>query len=215
MASSGTYVYAPDIGELVEESYERCSVDPATLTVRHARSARRSLNLLFSDWATQGVRLFAVDEQTQAVTDGTASYTIATGTLAILDMVVRRSSVDTVVHRIDRETYHLIPNKTQEGLPSQVYFDRKAGLYYLWNVPENSTDQIRYNRLRRIQDVTAATETPDVPYHWFEALASGLAAKLAVKFAPAKLQLLDGLAGRALATAKTEDRERVDTAFSL
>ena len=173
------------------------------------------MNLMFADWANEGVLLFAVDEQTQTLTDGTASYSVASGTLAMLEMVIRRSSVDTPVTKIGREQYHLIPNKTNEGLPSMLYLDRKAGTYYLWSTPENSTDVLRYWRLRRLQDVTAGSETPDVPYRWFEALASGLAARLALKFAPEKFALLEKLAAGALQRAKAEDRERTDTSFSM
>jgi len=41
MASSGTYTYAPDIAEFVEESFERCGIDPAALVARHARGGIR------------------------------------------------------------------------------------------------------------------------------------------------------------------------------
>ena len=215
MSTSGTYTFSPEISEFVDEALERAGIDPATAKMRHMRSARRSLNLMFADWANEGVLLFAVDEQTQTLTDGDPSYAVASGTLAMLDMVIRRSSVDTEVSKISREQYHLIPNKTNEGLPSMLYLDRNAGIYYLWATPENSTDVLRYWRLRRIQDVTAGSETADVPYRWFEALASGLAARLALKFAPEKFALLEKLAAGALQRAKSEDRERTDTAFSM
>jgi len=215
MATSGTYAIDYDIAEFVDESFERCGIDPATLTARHTRSARRSLNLMFADWANEGVLLFAVDEQTQTLTSALVSYSVPTGTLAILEGVLRRDGIDTPVHRISREMYHLIPNKTNGGLPTQLYLDRKAGTYYLWNAPDNSTDVLRYWRLRRIQDVTAAAETADVPYRWFEALAAGLAEKLAVKFAPDRLSVLAGLSAKAYQRAKTEDRERGDLKFGV
>lgn len=215
MASSGTYAYAPDIGEFVDESFERCEVDPSTLTQRHTRSARRSLNLLFSEWATKGWNVFATDEQTQTVTESSASYNVASGTLVILEMIVRRSSLDTPVHPISMDQYHAIPDKTTEGLPSMFFHDRAAGTYKLWNVPENSTDQIRYWRLRRLQDVVTAAETPDVTYWQFEALASGLAAKLALKYKPEKYLLLKEAADNAFALAKRFGRERVDTSLSF
>jgi hypothetical protein len=215
MSSSGTYAYAPDIGDFVDEAFERCLVDPASLTVRHARSARVSLNLLFADWANEGVLLFAVDQQTQTLTQSDLDYSAASGTLALLECSVRRSAIDTPVDRISREQYERIPDKVAEGLPSQVYFDRKTGTYYLWNAPENSTDVFRYYRLRQLQDVTSGQETPDVPYRWYEALAAGLAAKLAGKFAPQLEDKRTAQAGVALARARREDRERADTTMSI
>lgn len=215
MATSGTYAVEYDIAEFTDEAFERCNVDPATLTARHMRSARRSLNLLFSRWANSGVNLFAVDEQTVTAVEGQASYSVAAGTLAMLEVVVRRSGVDTPVHLIDRDQYHAIPTKTTESLPTMAYFDRKAGTFYLWGVPDNSTDVIRYQRLRRIQDVTAGAETADVTYEWYEALAAGLAEHLALKFAPERFDKLAVLAALRFSEANAFNRQRTNTTFGL
>lgn len=215
MTTSSTYSWNPDVAEFVDESFSRCGIDPQTLVSKHLVSARMSLNLMFAEWAAKGNHNYAVDEQTQTLTDSDPDYTVATGTLAILGGVIRRSSIDTPVRAISREAYMQIPDKTVEGLPSVVFFDRKALTYYLWNEPENSTDVFRYWRLRKTQDVTAAVETMDVDYFWFEALASGLAAKLALKFAPTRFTLLKGLADEAFDAAKYADRERTGTTFDM
>src|SRR3990167_8382627 len=136
MASSGTYVWNEDIASFTDEGFERCGIDPQTLVSKHLRSARMSFNLMFAEWATKGNHNYAVDEQTQTLTDSDPDYTPATGTLAILGGVIRRSSIDTPVRSISREAYMEIPDKTVEGLPSVVFFDRKALTYYLWNEPE-------------------------------------------------------------------------------
>ena len=143
------------------------------------------------------------------------SYTAATGTLAILEVTVKRSSVETPVHRIDRETYHLLPNKTNEGLPTQIFYDRIANTFWLWNTPENSTDIINYWRLRRIQDVTAGQETPDVPYEWNAALVYGLAEHLSPIYAPDRLDGLQELALERFMQADQFNRERTSTTFTL
>lgn len=215
MASSGTYAYAPDNLELVEEAFERALIDPATLVARHWTAAARSMNLLFVEWATRGVKHFAIDEQTQTLTDGTASYTAASGTLAILEAVIRRDGKDTPVYPMTRDEYVAIPDKTAESLPTRFWLDRQTGTYYLWQVPENSTDVLRYRRARRIQDAGTGLNTPDVGYLWLEALASGLAARLAEKFAPAREADLRAKANAAFLMAKSEDRERADTGFGL
>lgn len=217
MASSGTYAYAPDVGDVTEEAFERCGLDPALLVYRHQVSARRSMNLLFADWANKGVQLFAVDEQTTpALVAGTASYTATTGTLQLLDCFIRRDNRDTPVYKMTRDEYAAIPDKTLgQGLPSKIWLDRASGVFYLWQVPENATDVLHYWRLRRLQDVTAGQETPDVVYRYFEALAAGLAAKLAVKFAPDRLSVLKAEAAEALASARLGDVEHADTTMSI
>ena len=142
MATSGTYAWAPDVAEFQDEAWERVGIDPQTLVSKHLRSARMSLNLLFVDWATKGNHNYAIDEQTQTLTDSDPDYTVATGTLAILGGVIRRSSIDTPVRAISREAYMQIPDKTVEGLPSVVFFDRKALTYYLrLSQPKGCRDQ--------------------------------------------------------------------------
>lgn len=217
MATSGAFATNFSVAEWCDESFERIGLDPAELTVRHLRSARRSLNLMFSEWSARGVKLWAVDEKTQTVTDGDQTYDTAAGTITILEMVVRRSGVDTPVFPISRSEYALIPNKTNEGLPTQYYLDRARSLptYTLWNTPENSTDVIHYWRVRRLQDVGDPSNTLDVTSVWFEPVASGLAAKLAVKFAPDRLKNLIVLAENSFAIAHREERERGDTQFTM
>lgn len=215
MASSGTYAWSPDIQEFLDEAFERCGVSPKSLVQEHLTSARRSMNFLLADWATKDVHLWLVDEQTQTLTAGQETYTAPDGTVLIMDAVVRRSGIDTPVHHIDRTAYHNIPSKTQEGLPTNLFFDAKTGQYKLWNVPENSTDVLRFWRMRRAQDVTAGQETPDVPYKWFEALAAGTAHFLAKKYAPDRIGALETDAAKSFNSAKMADRQRTDTRFTM
>lgn len=215
MTTSGTYALSLENADFIDEAMERCGIDPATLTARHLRSARRSLDLLFAEWSNLGVHLWAVDEQTQTVTDGDSTYTFATGSLAILDMVVRRSGVDTPVEPMARDEYAAIPDKTTEGLPSRYWLDRATGIYTLWTVPENSTDVIHYWRMRQLQDAGTAAQTPDVPYRWYEALTAGLAKKLAEKYAPEREGALSNKAKARFLEASQEDRERTPTRFRM
>lgn len=217
MATSGTYVYDPTVADFVDEAFERCGIDPAKLTQRHLRSSRTSINLLLAWWATKGCKLWAIEQETVNCVQSQPSYNLDAGTIAVLDMVVRRSGLDTPVMPMSRDYYLRIPDKDLEGLPTLYYFDRQRATQTitLWNVPENATDDLIFYRLRRLQDVTAAAETLDLPYEWFEAFASGLAEFLAVKFAPDRLTLLKGLAGEKFKDAYVDNRERVDTVFTM
>jgi hypothetical protein len=215
MATSGTYTYAPDIADIQEYAFRLCGVDVATLDYRHSKDARMAMNMLFSYWSTKGTNLFAVDLQTRTVTEGTPSYTATDGTLAILEVTVTRSSVETPVHRISRESYQLLPNKTNEGLPTQLFYDRIANTFWLWNTPENSTDVINYWRLRRIQDVSTGQETPDVPYEWNAALVYGLGEFLAPIYAPDRTKGLMEMALERFLQANQFNRERTSTTFTI
>lgn len=219
MATSGTTTYAPEIAELIDEAYERIGIDPSTLTVRHLRSARMSLNLLFVEWANnpEGIHLWAVEAGTQALVAGTANYTLATDTVAILDAYIRRDGIDTPVLPITRDQYAALPDKTTEGLPTNYYLERRrdAPVLFLWDVPENATDVFHYYRVRRLQDVGVGSNTPDVPYRFYEALTAGLAKKLAEKFNPEREQAMSSKAKARAREAGQEDRERAPTTMRV
>jgi hypothetical protein len=213
VASSGTYSWSPEVAEICDEAAERCGLDPATLTARHLRSARRSLDLLFSDWANRGPHLWAIDQQTIVPVVGTATYNCPAGTVAVLEVFVRRDGIDTPVFPMTRDEYAAIPDKTTQGLANRFWLNRDVATPTLtfWDVPENTTDRLIYYRMRQLQDIGAGSNTPDIPYRWQEAIAAGLAAKLAEKYAPEREQ---GLLAKALAKyqeAYTEDRERSPT----
>lgn len=213
MSTSGTYTFDPEVASFVEEAFERCGIDPASLTARHAKSARLSLSFLFSEWSNKGPHLWAVDQQNQLLTDADASYDAPSGTVAILEMVIRRSGIDTPVFPMSRDEYLAIPNKTTEGMPTRFFFDRgrDTPTITLWPTPENSTDRIYFYRMRCLQDVGTAASTLDIPPRWHEAVAAGLAAKLAVKYAPDRIGPLKGEAKSRFEEAKTEDRDRSPT----
>lgn len=217
MASSGTYTLDPTVASFTDEAFERCGVDPAGLTVRHLRSARLSCNLLLAYWATRGVNQWAIDTQNFTVTDADPEYNAASGTLAILTMVVRRSSVDTPVYPMSRDEYRGVPSKTDEGMPVKFLFDREitTQTITLWPTPENSTDVVYYDRLRRIQDVSTAAETTDLPYPWFEAFASGLAEFLSLKFAVDRHDKLKAVAADRFHFAHEFERERFDLQMTV
>ena len=64
MATSGTVAFRPDVEEIIREAFERCGIDTQTRTGDHARSARRSINLLFSEFANRGINFWTVTQNT-------------------------------------------------------------------------------------------------------------------------------------------------------
>ena len=216
MTVSGTYTYDPAVVELVEDGFDRVGINGDSINAQHLRTARRKLNLMFSSWANKGVRLWAVDRQTQALTQGTVTYTCATGTVSVLDMVLIQSGTETLIGPIDRFQYFAIPDKTQQGQPGMYWVERLiTPQFRLWPAPENSTDSVAYYRLRRIQDVLTSAETFDAPYRWFDAIAAGLAARLAPMYAPDRIDTLERQANEAFGIAASEDVEHVNTRFDI
>ena len=182
MATSGTVTYRPEVEEIVTSACERCGLDPSLIDRKVAVSARRSLNLLFSEWAVRGINYWTTTEATLTLTESTRTYILPVGTIDILTAVLRRDNNDTILTRLSMTDYHAQATKTTEGKPNQYFFDRQyTPQIYLWPVPENSTDTIIYWSLAQIEDITAGFEDADIPYRWTEAMCSGLAAKLSLK----------------------------------
>jgi hypothetical protein len=81
MATSGTTAFELDVNDYIEEAYERCGLEART--GYDLKSARRSLNILFADWANRGLNQWTITQRTQTVTAGTASYSLGTDVIQI------------------------------------------------------------------------------------------------------------------------------------
>ena len=212
MATSGTVTFRPEVDEIVTEACERCGLDPTLIDRRVAVSARRSLNLMFSEWAVRGINYWNTAEATLSLTQSTRSYALPAGTVDVLTAVLRRDSNDTNMTRLAMTDYNGQTNKTTEGMPTQYFFDRQyTPQIYLWPVPENSTDTIVYWAVSQNEDITASYQDTDVPYRWTEAMCAGLASKLALKLPnvpPQRLQILLTQAESAFQFASDEEGEK-------
>jgi hypothetical protein len=208
MTTSGTRAFNLDVGEIIEEAYERCGLE--VRTGYDAKTARRSLNLMFAEWANRGVNLWTVTQATQTLTQGAAQYTLGTDVVDVLEMVLRRSNTDYEMDRISRGEYVTLPNKTTQGRPSQFYFERSiAPVINLWATPDSSSDSIIYYYVRRIEDAGTLVNTTDMPFRFYPCMVSGLAYYMAMKRAPERLQLLKAVYDEEFQRAADEDIERV------
>jgi hypothetical protein len=207
MTTSGSRDFNLDVGEIIEEAYERCGLE--VRTGYDARTARRSLNLMFADWANRGLNLWTVNQGTITLTAGQAQQTLTSDVVDVLEIVLRRGNTDFTIQRISRGEYLTIPNKTTQGRPSQFYFDRKIDpVINLWSVPENSTDQLIYYYVRRIEDADALVNTTDMPFRFYPCMVAGLAYYISMKRAPERAQLLKVVYEEEFQRAADEDEGR-------
>lgn len=217
MPTTGTYNFAPTNADLVDEAFERCGVDPASLVARHLLSARRSIQLMLVEWANSEVLQWKVDRETLTLTASDYDINLPTATQDVLTVVLRRDGADTQLMPMSRTEYLTIPDKTQTGRPDRYFIDkqRDTKVMYLWPSPENSTDVIVYDRLIWHEDVGGAKDQSDVPREFLEVFASDLAARLALKYATDRLETLEALRDRAWTHAMEENRERTDISLTL
>ena len=208
MATSGSRDFNLDVAEVIEEAYERCGLE--VRTGYDARTARRSLNLMFADWANRGLNLWTVASGTVTLTQGTAEVTLATDVVSMLEVVLRRDNTDYILSQIGRGDYVTLPDKTTQGRPSQFWFNRQiAPVINLWAVPENSTDQIVYYYVQRIEDADSLINTTDMPFRFYPCMVAGLAYYIAMKRAPERLQVLKTIYEEEFLRAAEEDEQRV------
>lgn len=216
MATSGTAVFNPDFGEIIEEAYERAGLE--SKTGYDIRTARRSLNLLSIEFSNRGLNLFTVQEQTLALTTGTASYALPLDTIDILDAAIRRNDgnittqSDIAIPRIPESTYLAIPNKLQRGMPVQYMVARTSTpTVTFWLVPDRAYT-LAYYRIRRIQDAGSNIDfTADVASRFLEPLIAGLALRIAEKrpeVSPDRVGWLKSRYEEQFELATQEDRER-------
>jgi hypothetical protein len=286
MTTSNSKNFEIDVAEYIEEAFERCGQE--VRTGYDLRTAKRSLNLLFADWANRGLNQWTIEQTTitlaagiseypsgsltlsvaatgsftvgETITGGTSGATASitssltttsfattipvgsftlnetiTGgtsgatttvsavqdlsdtqsTIDMLSAVVTRTGTDFEITRLSRSEFLNIPTKTQTGRPNQFFLDRQISpVLKIWPVPDNSTDVIKFNRLTRIDDADAFTNTVDIPFRFYPCLAAGLAYYLSMKRSPQLMAPLKAIYEEEMLRAMEEDRDRASFKIS-
>ena len=286
MTTSSSKNFEIDVAEYIEEAFERCGLE--LRTGYDLKTAKRSMNLLFADWANRGLNQWTIDQTSITVASGVSEYpagtltlsvgasasftvgetitggtsaatasitskptttsvattipvgtfsngeTITGGTSAatttvsavqdlsdvqstidILSTVITRDGTDFEIDRLSRSEFLNIPTKTQTGRPNQFFLDRQiTPVLKIWPVPDNSTDILKFNRLTRIEDADAFTNTVDVPFRFYPCLAAGLAYYLSMKKNPQMMTMLKAIYEEEMIRAMEEDRDRASFKIS-
>jgi len=208
MTTSNSRDFNLDVGEVIEEAFERCGIE--VRTCYDARTARQSLNLMFAEWANRGLNMWTVKQGTITLTQGQATETLLPDVVDLLEVTLRRNGTDFTIDRISRGDYVTMPSKTTQGRPSQFWFNRQiAPVINLWAVPDNSTDQLVYYYLQRIDDADTLVNTTDMPFRFYPCMVAGLAYYIAMKRAPDRLQMLKSVYEEEFQRAADEDEDRV------
>tara|TARA_R100001086_G_scaffold43396_2_gene19187 strand:- start:3020 stop:3925 length:906 start_codon:yes stop_codon:yes gene_type:complete len=286
MAVSGSKDFGLDIADYVEEAFERCGSE--VRTGYDLKTAKRSLNLLFADWANRGLNRWTIEQKTLSLADSIAAYPLGTLTMTVggsssftvgetltggtsaatagvtskpssttmaitvpsgtftsgetltggtseatttlssavdftdtqasvdvLSAVLRKNSgtssqSDIQMSRVSRNDFIGIPSKRTTGTPTQFYIDRLiTPVIKIWPMPDSSTEYVMvYDRLTRMDDADAFTDSAEVPFRFFPCLVAGLSYFLAIKRAPDRVPLLKAAYEEEFLRAASEDRDR-------
>ena len=126
--TSGSSAFNLDLTELVEEAFERAGSEMRT--GYDLRTARRSLNIMFADWANRGINMWTIEPGTITFVQGQNTYALPSDTIDLLEHVIRTggnvasTQADLTITRISVSTYATIPNKIQQARPIQIWIQR-------------------------------------------------------------------------------------------
>lgn len=126
--TSGATSFNLDLSELVEEAFERAGAE--LRTGYDLRTARRSLNIMFADWANRGINLWTIEQGTITLVQGQNTYALPSDTVDLIEHVIRTGAnvaatqADLTITRISVSTYATLPNKLQQARPIQVWVQR-------------------------------------------------------------------------------------------
>jgi hypothetical protein len=215
MTTSNTYDFNLAIDDLIEEAFERCGM--RMQAGYQLGSARRSLNLLFLDWANRGLNLWTIEQATYPLTAGVNEIALDESVVNVLSAVIRDfsqgSQTDITIDRISRAEYLDVPDKTTRARPAQYYVQRTnvPKVFFYPAADQNYT--FVYYRISRIQDAGGYTNTADVNFRFLPCLVSGLAYQLSLKYAPDRTMTLKAIYEEDFARAAAEDRDTASVSF--
>ena len=147
----------------------------------------QALNSLISLFSTDGMPLWKRTETTVPLVDGTQSYTLSSSLK--LTQIILRSTSSSVQYELTVKSlydFNQLP-QSDEGMP--VHFTYTPGIsdgtLRLWPTPDSSaaTDyEVVAVYQKEFDGFISATDTPDFPPYWTDALIYGLAVRLAPEF---------------------------------
>ena len=192
MATSGSVSFDLSIEEIIEDAFERCGGQGRS--GYDLKSARRSLNILLSEWGNRGLHFWEVANVNMALNQGQNKYRIYKDATArgsttdnpakdnagtyiynatdVLEVVYRNqvsTPTDVTMTKIDRSTYQALANKESEGTPSQFFIQRFREYtdITVYMTPSSSTNKfLNFYYIKRIQDSVVYSNNPDAPYRF-------------------------------------------------
>lgn len=216
MAVSGTYNFNPAGGEIALQAYARCGIRRTELEQQHLEDARMESNLLLSEWASRQPFPWCTEIYTISLVQGTITYAVPARITDIQTAYISTTTsgvtTDRVIGAMSVTEYASIANKTTQSPPTSYWFDRQLGSdqsIYMWPVPDaSSTYTLKLRCLSQFQDVTLQSGTNvELPYRWLDAYVWGLAARLAVIYAPERAQAMEARADKAFGIASAADTD--------
>jgi hypothetical protein len=201
MASSGTFSFNPAASDLIITAFSRgCGKSATELNPEMLRVASHEANLQNVEWANLGYNLWKQETiqfpSNSTLVQGVGQYVLPATTLMVtlawteLNPGVQASQTDLVMGALSAVEFKSITNKLFQGRPTSYWYDRQIiPLMNLWPVPDGAGPYTAFcQAFTQIQDVVLPSGiTLDAPWRFLDAFTCGLARRLAVHYAPARV----------------------------
>lgn len=154
------------------------------VSAEDGEDARMSLNMMLKTMQADGCNIWREEPSTVTFPASTATMTLDPRVIDVVEArCVRATNSELPLGRWERGQYITIPNKAATGIPTAYYFqkNRDAVTLTLWPVPYVST-VINFTAARVMADVSALSDTLDVPQEWLECVTYNLADRLAIEW---------------------------------
>jgi hypothetical protein len=193
------YSFAPSAGDIIHYAFSLCGLRRPDLGAAHYVDAAMAANLAMVEISNRNPHRFAMETLSTgaggipAITQGTATYALPNRVIAVPIVTIATGSGATLTERvlgpISAYEYQAMPNKGQTGQITSYFFSLLAvPTLTFWPTPDGGgpyTANIQSFRQMKDVDLTNV-QGVDSPYRFLDALATGIAARLADSYQPAR-----------------------------
>lgn len=188
MATSGSTDFNNTASEIIKDAHALIGVVDQSLNLSSEELAlgQRALNRMIKAWNAKGLWLWTFKEGSFSTVADTQSYSMGSGgdyserPLQITQCRHVEDSIATEMFPLTREEYFRLPDKSTSGKPTNYYYDPQltTGTLYIWPT-DSGANTLKFTYRRPLEDIDSATDDPDFPPEWLDALTYNLAVRLA------------------------------------
>lgn len=220
MATTGTFNFNPSAADITLNAFALCGVGRTRLTIEHFENAQFQAQMLGVDITNRNPNRWQIENVPISLNAGQPTYTLRPEVVAVSSVTLIQTNpnptftpITRVLGPLSAVDYHEIANPLQPGTPTSYFFSLLTPnpTLSLWLVPnQNPEFSLNVQVFKQQQDVSQRNGAKvDVPYRFLDALMWGLAARLAVIYAPEKAISLDAKYVESITLAASLDQEAV------
>jgi hypothetical protein len=198
MSTSGNSNYTTTRDEIIKRALRLLGVIAQGQTPNTDQYTEGSiaLNSLVKAWQADGMPLWAIKQYAMPLVQGQNAYPIGTGLQVDIAKPLKvyqawlhdeDTNIDVPMRILTRQEYNILGNKATVGMPIQIFYEplRDHGVMHVFPTTDSYSElhkKLYFVYQRPFEDFDAATDNPDFPQEWYDAVTYGLATRLAPEY---------------------------------